>query len=497
MDHFLSLIIFLPFIGAILLLLIPKEKKSAIQTLSFLVSLITFVISIKLYFGYDPKSSELFQFKESFPWIEAFNIHYTVGLDGISLLLFLLTTFIVPLAILFSTGSIDRREKEYYVFLLILETAMLGAFAALDLFLFYVFWEAMLIPMYFLVGIWGGARRVYAALKFFIYTMLGSVLMLAAILYVYFQVGGSFAYTDWLQNLHLTPNIQLVLFSAFALSFAIKVPMFPLHTWLPDAHVEAPTAGSVILAAILLKMGTYGFIRFAMPLFPDAVAQARPVLATLAVVGIVYGALVSMVQTDIKKLVAYSSVSHLGFVMLGLMALTPQSVGGAVYQMLNHGVSTGALFLLVGMIYDRRHTRQIADFGGIAKVMPLYTTLFLIVTFSSIGLPGTNGFVGEFLILMGSFQTFPVASVVATTGVILAAVYMLWMVQRVFFGALNNPKNEKLKDLNLKEAVILFPLILLVFWMGFYSKPFFEKMDPSVGTVIQKMQEQSAALAKK
>ncbi len=487
MNHLLSIIIFLPLLGAGLLLCIPKQSRGLIRGISLLCSLLTFVISLQLYFSYIPAPG--FAFFESVPWIADWNIFYKVGLDGISLLLVLLTTFLTPLAILFSTGSIEKREKEYYALILVLETAMLGTFAALDLFLFYIFWEAMLIPMYFLIGIWGGERRIYATLKFFIYTMLGSVLMLAAILYLYFHAGSSFDYNDWLTKLQLSPSIQLLLFSAFAFSFAIKVPMFPLHTWLPDAHVEAPTAGSVILAGVLLKMGTYGFLRFAMPFFPQALIQAQPLLIALSVIGIVYGALVSMVQPDVKKLIAYSSVSHMGFVMLGLAALTPQSVQGAVYQMLNHGISTGALFLMIGMLYDRRHTRLISEFGGIAKVMPLYTVLFLIVTMSSIGLPGTNGFVGEFLILMGSYSVHPLAVVISATGVILAAVYMLWMVQRVFFGPLSNPKNEKLKDLGLREVVVILPLILMIFWMGVYPKTFMSKMEVSVGHFLQQVEK--------
>ncbi len=483
-QHLLSIVIFLPLAAALLLVVLPSSARRLLQGVSLLASLATFFISLKLYCQFSPGQG--FSFQEVIPWIQSWNVYYRIGIDGVSLLLILLTTFTMPLVVLFSTSSIQKREKEYYIFLLLLETAMLGTFAALDLFLFYVFWEAMLIPMYFLIGVWGGERRIYAALKFFIYTMVGSVLMLAAIIYLYFQAGKSFDYTQWLQ-LSLPSSVQLLLFAAFALSFAIKVPMFPLHTWLPDAHVEAPTAGSVILAGILLKMGTYGFMRFAMPIFPAAVLEAAPFIALFAVIGIVYGALVSMVQPDIKKLIAYSSVSHLGFVMLGLMALTPQSVEGAVYQMLNHGISTGALFLLVGMIYDRRHTRLISEYGGIAKVMPVYTTLFLIVTFSSIALPGTNGFIGEFLILLGSFQTYPVLTVIGASAVILGAVYMLWMVQRVFFGALKNPKNENLKDLNLRELLVLLPLIVLIFWMGIFPKPFLNKMENSVGSFIEEV----------
>lgn len=494
MFNLLTQVIFLPLLALGLVLLVPARFKGLIRGIALLAALADFALSLGLYTGYQahiaqPSTVEAgFAFVQSIPWIDYFSAYYKVGIDGISLLLILLTTFSLPLVIVFSMGSVHEREKSYYVCILLLQTAMLGTFAALDMFLFYVFWEAMLIPMYFLIGIWGGKRRIYAALKFFIYTMAGSVLMLAAIIYMYYQAQGSFDYEAWWQqSLKLAPQVQMILFAAFALSFAIKVPMFPLHTWLPDAHVEAPTAGSVILAGILLKMGTYGFVRFAMPFFPEAVAQARPLLAVLATIGIVYGALVSIVQQDVKKLVAYSSVSHLGFVMLGLMALTQQSVEGAVYQMLNHGISTGALFLLVGMVYDRRHTRQIADFGGIAKRMPWYTFFFLIVTFSSIALPGTNGFVGEFLILMGSYSSYPILVAVSASAVIFAAVYMLWMVQRVFFGPIRNPENEKLVDMNGREIAVIVPLVIMIFWMGLYPKPFFALMDGPVGLFVQRV----------
>ncbi len=494
MFNLLTQVIFLPLLGMLLILLIPSRFKQLIRGLALLVAFADLALSWGLYTGYQthiaqPSTVEAgFAFVQSIPWIEYLDVYYKVGIDGISLLLILLTTFTLPWVIIFSTGSIHEKEKSYYVCILLLQTAMLGTFAALDMFLFYVFWEAMLIPMYFLIGIWGGKRRIYAALKFFIYTMVGSVLMLAAIIYLYYQAQGSFDYEAWWQqSLKLTPQVQMILFAAFALSFAIKVPMFPLHTWLPDAHVEAPTAGSVILAGILLKMGTYGFVRFAMPFFPEAVAQAKPLLALLATIGIVYGALVSIVQQDVKKLVAYSSVSHLGFVMLGLMALTQQSVQGAIYQMLNHGISTGALFLLVGMLYDRRHTRQIADFGGIAQRMPWFTVFFLIVTFSSIALPGTNGFVGEFLILMGSYTRYPVLVIISTTAVILGAVYMLWMVQRVFFGKIENSENEKLEDIRWREILVIMPFVIMIFWMGIYPKPFFALMDGPVALFVQRV----------
>jgi NADH-quinone oxidoreductase subunit M len=387
--------------------------------------------------------------------------------------------------------------KEYMICLLLLEVGMIGAFVALDLFLFYIYWEVMLIPMYFIIGIWGGKNKIYAAVKFFIFTMVGSLLMLVALIYLYLKAGaGDFSLLRF-YDVHLDPVTQTWLFLAFALAFAIKVPMFPLHTWLPDAHTEAPTAGSVILAAVLLKMGTYGFVRFAMPLFPDATARFTPVIATLAVIGIVYASLVAMVQHDVKKLVAYSSVAHLGFVMLGLFALNQMGIAGGMLQMLNHGVSTGALFLIVGFIYERRHTRQISDFGGLAKQMPVFATIFMIVTFSSIGLPGTNGFVGEFLILLGAFEG-PLRwyAVVATSGVILSAVYMLWMFQRVMFGELKNPKNQVLKDLNAREICIMVPLLVLIFFMGVYPRPFIDSMTPSIDRMIQqtKGQRQMAAI---
>jgi NADH-quinone oxidoreductase subunit M len=384
--------------------------------------------------------------------------------------------------------------------MLMLETGMIGVFVALDLFLFYVFWEVMLVPMYFLIGVWGGQRRIYAAVKFFLYTMVGSVLMLVAIIALYFLNGATtFDFPAILANLQsgnlvLNPTQQYWLFLAFFFAFAIKVPLFPLHTWLPDAHVEAPTAGSVILAGVLLKMGTYGIVRFCLPMFPEATRELTPLISLLAVVGIVYGALVAMVQTDIKKLVAYSSVSHLGFVVLGIFALNEQGLQGAMYQMLNHGISTGALFLLVGMIYDRRHTRLIDEFGGLADPLPVFSTIFMIVTFSSIGLPMLNGFVGEFLILLGAFKANVTFAVIATSGVILSAVYMLWVYQRVIFGEVTNPKNKKLADLDFREKLILVPLVVLIFWMGIYSESFLRRMDGSVNQVLQHFRSSAVVL---
>jgi NADH-quinone oxidoreductase subunit M len=490
-DHLISWVVFLPLVAGAVVLFLPKGNARLIRGTSLAMSLVIFAVSLGLWARF--RAVPGMQLVETADWIPRFGISYTVGLDGISLLLVLLVTFLQPIVILGSFRGIQERQKAYYFSLFFLQTGMLGAFVALDLFLFYIFWEMMLIPMYLLIGVWGGPRRIYATLKFFIYTMIGSLLMLVAILYVYFKLHAQTGeYTFDLFRLYqvvLTPREQGFLFAAFALSFAIKVPMFPFHTWLPDAHVEAPTAGSVILAGVLLKMGTYGFLRFAMPLFPGAAEAAIPVILILSVIGIIYGALVAMIQDDVKKLVAYSSVSHLGFVMLGIFALNTQSVTGGIYQMLNHGLSTGALFLLVGMIYDRRHTRMIEDFGGISKVMPVYAAVFMIVTLSSIGLPGTNGFVGEFLILLGAFRHSVTFAVLAALGVVLGAAYMLWMVQRVFFGPVKHEENRKLQDLDLREILTMAPIVVFIFIMGIAPQPMLKRIEPSVNHFISVVTE--------
>ena len=487
----LTIATFLPLLGAIWLLFIDRGKEEKIKRIALITAIGSFIISLPLFFNFQLNTHE-FQFVEKVPWIKEFGISYHVGIDGISLFLFLLTSFISVVSIL-ASWTIKDRIKEYMIAMLVLETGMLGVFISLDMFLFYVFWELMLIPMYLLIGVWGGPRRIYAAVKFFIYTMAGSVLMLLAIIALYFmnyKATGEYTFDLLtLYNLDIPMGTQFWLFLAFFFAFAIKVPMFPFHTWLPDAHVEAPTAGSVILAGVLLKMGTYGFVRFSLPLFPYASHQFVPVIAWLAIAGIIYGALVAMVQTDLKKLVAYSSVSHLGFVMLGIFVFNLQGMEGGILQMINHGLSTGALFLMVGMIYERRHTRMIADFGGLTKRMPIFAVFFMIATLSSIGLPGMNGFVGEFLVLVGTFKANVLYAVLATTGVILSACYMLWMFQRVMFNKLSNPENQKLKDLNKREWAILLPIVILIFWIGIYPKPLISRLDVSVNHLLTQVDE--------
>jgi NADH-quinone oxidoreductase subunit M len=493
----LTAIVALPALGALVLLLIRDERNAPlVRKAALVVSLLVFAETLLLAWEFDPASAD-FQFVERYPWIPAFGISYAVGVDGISLWLIVLTAFLTPLALLSSWESVHQKTRAFCMMVLLLESAMLGVFVSIDLFLFYVFWDAMLVPMYFLIGIWGYERRVYAAVKFILYTMAGSVLMLLAILgvaYLHNAAPGGYTF-DLLQLYELSvPNdLQFWFFLAFALAFAIKVPLFPFHTWLPDAHVEAPTAGSVILAGVLLKMGTYGLVRFAFPLFPVAAAYFAPYLAVLAVIGIVYGALVAMVQPDLKKLVAYSSVSHLGFVVLGIAAMNVQGVQGAVYQMLNHGISTGGLFLIVGMLSDRRHTRLIAEFGGLKNVVPRLVAAFLLVTLSSIGLPGLNGFVGEFLILVGAFAWDPRLAAIAATGVILSATYMLWMFQRVNYGPVTNEQNAALPDLSVRESAVLVPIVALTLLMGLLPNLFLRPMAPAVEKIVDQVRSEAPA----
>jgi NADH-quinone oxidoreductase subunit M len=497
--NLLSVVTFLPLAGALGLVLLPGGEARQHKALALVTSIVTFALSIGLWTGFDASAgAREFQFEQMVPWMPTIGIGYHVGIDGVALLLVMLTTVLTPIVILSAWKAIEQRVKEFMIALLVLETAMLGSFAALDLILFYVFWESMLIPMYLLIGVWGSANRLYATVKFFIYTFVASVLMLVAILYVYFHDGGTFDYVQARQNLSVTIEAGRWLFLAFAVAFAVKVPMFPLHTWLPDAHTEAPTAGSVILAGVLLKMGTFGFFRYALPLFPEAALSYRGAIAGLAVVGILYGALMSFVQRDMKRLVAYSSVSHLGFVMLGMMALSAEGLTGSVYQMLNHGVSTGALFLLVGMLYERRHTRLLADYGGIAKQVPWIATVFVIVTLSSIGLPGTNGFVGEFLILSGTWLSrlggSAIFALLGAIGVILGAVYMLLLVERVFFGSIRKPENRGLPDLSVREAFVLVPMVALIVVMGLGPGPFLEPAKPAVDRLIRRFEVAEARM---
>jgi NADH-quinone oxidoreductase subunit M len=491
----LSWIVFLPLFAVLLLLFINQRYHNALKWTALLFTIADFILTVVLFAKFDGSLVQM-QFRDGpIPWIRSLGITYSLGVDGISILLVVLTPFLTAIALASAWNAIKDRVKGFVIAMMLLETGMLGVFVATDLFLFYVFWETMLFPMYFLIGIWGGPRRIYAAIKFVLFTMFGSLLMLVGVIMLYSMtspVPGART-TDLMAilSVHVPPAMQIWLFLSFALAFAIKVPLFPFHTWLPDAHVEAPTAGSIILAGVLLKMGTYGFMRFCLPLFPYASIKLIPLISILALIGITYGALVAMVQKDVKSLVAYSSVAHLGFVMLGMFALTTQAVTGSLLQMVNHGITAGGLFLLVGMIYERRHTRQILDFGGIAHVMPVYAAIFLIVTLASIGLPGTNGFVGEFLILLGTFKSNITYAVIATSGIVLAAVYMLRMYQRVFYGAVENEENMKLTDISLREKLIALPLVIMIFWIGIYPQTFLNKIEPAVQHLVQYVKEQN------
>jgi NADH-quinone oxidoreductase subunit M len=501
MIGLLTVVTFLPAAGALVIALVPSGRAAAHRVAGLGVALLTLAASLPLWTRFDADSAD-FQFEVVYRWMPSLGVSFHLGIDGISLLLVLLTTLLTPIALASAWHAIEDRTKEFVITMLLLETGMLGVFVSLDLFLFFVFWEAMLIPMYLVIGVWGGSNRIYAAVKFVLYTMVGSALMLVAILALYFQHGtATGTYTFDLPTLArwvLPPGLgQDLMFLAFALAFAIKVPLFPFHTWLPDAHVEAPTAGSVILAGVLLKMGTYGFLRFCLPLFPDATVAFAPLVFALAVIGIVYGAWVSTVQLDLKKLVAYSSVSHLGFVMLGLFTLNQQGLVGGVIQMVNHGLSTGALFLMVGMIYERRHTRLIAEFGGLWKVIPAFSVLFLVVVLSSLGLPGLNGFVGEFLVLVGAFQVNRWVTALATTGIVFAAVYLLWVYQRVVFGEVAHEANRRLLDLTPREWALLVPVLVFIVWIGVYPAAFTGKTEATIAALLAQVESKaSVALAK-
>jgi NADH-quinone oxidoreductase subunit M len=494
-EHLLSVITYTPLLGALLLLLpFFKANDNAVRWFANAVGLLGFLVSLPLWFAFD-RQAEGFQYVERHSWIPSIGVQYFFGVDGLSALLILMTTLLGFIAILSSWTAVTERVRQYYIFLLLLQTGMIGTFCALDMFLFYVFWEVMLVPMYFLIGIWGGTRRLYAAIKFFLYTLAGSVVMLLAILALYFESmklpafakTGTFDVTQWFE-MGVPADVQFWCFLAFFLGFAIKVPMFPFHTWLPDAHVEAPTAGSVILAGVLLKMGTYGFVRFSLPLFPEATVNAVDWVIALSIVGIVYAAFVTLVQKDMKKLIAYSSVSHMGFVMLGMFCLSPLGLEGSVLQMINHGLSTGGLFLLVGLLYERRHTKEIAQFGGLAHVMPVYATFTLILFLASMGLPLLNGFIGEFMILQAAFLANPVWAYWAVSGVVLGAAYLLWLYQRVFWGKITNEENAHLQDLNTRELATLVPLVVLCFWIGLYPKPFLEYLHKPMGHLAAQIQ---------
>ena len=493
----LVLMTFFPLVGVLVLVFLAPQQKNAMRWTALLTSLVTFALSLWVLVLFDPNKGMNLLVQQTWFYLAGVPIKLLMGVDGLSILMVLLTTFLTPIAILSTWKAVQEQVKGFMIFFLLLEVGMLGVFLALDLVLFYIFWEFTLIPMYFLIGVWGGKNRIYAAVKFFLFTMAGSVLMLLAILYLGLQAG-SFSQPDLVANRSLFAGAQMLLFLAFGIAFAIKVPVFPLHTWLPDAHVEAPTAGSVILAGVLLKMGAYGFLRFNLPLFPEASVQAAPVIAILAIIGILYGGAVAFAQKDIKKLVAYSSVAHLGFVMLGIFALNPQGLSGGVLQMVNHGLSTGALFLLVGMIYERLHTREMDAYGGLWKVMPIYGGISLVVVLSSVGLPGLNGFVGEFTILLGAFGSTVLASPwfagIATLGVILAAVYLLKMFEKTFLGPITHEENKSLKDLSLREIITMVPLLVMIFWLGIYPQPFFNLINPAVEQLVQIVQSAAVVL---
>ena len=479
----LSTVVFMPIVGGLLLMLFSRKQETLIKFGALAVSVITFVLSLPLFSNFD-KTTHQMQFVERADWIPQWGVQYYLGVDGISVLFILLSTLITILCVLISWNSITQKIKEFYIALLLIEGAMIGVFCSLDLFLFYIFWEAMLIPMYLIIGVWGGPRRVYAAIKFFLYTLVGSVLMLVAIIVLYFK-GGTFNILE-LSRMALPYKLQLMLFWAFFAAFAVKVPMFPVHTWLPDAHTEAPTAGSVILAAILIKMGAYGFLRFSLPMFPEAAKAMTPYMMALSVIAIIYGGIVCLAQTDLKRLIAYSSVSHMGFVTLGIFALNAQGLEGGILQMINHGVVTGALFLCVGIVYDRTHSRQIADYGGLATVMPVYAGFFMLFTLASIGLPGLNGFIGEFLIILGGFKAKKLAGVFAATGIIIGAAYMLWLYQRVFFMGVND-KIKNLEPMSFREFLTLATLAVFVLWIGIYPNTFLSFMHVSVQHLLDRV----------
>ena len=487
MTNILSLTLWLPIAAAVLLMFFPRGAANSIKAVGLTASILTFLVSLQIVQRFDDAQAG-FQLIEMKSWIPQWGIHYALGVDGISLWLVLLTTLLTPGVFLSSWNTIHKHPKEFVIAFLIMEAAMIGVFVATDMILFYVFFELTLLPMYLVIGVWGGANRIYAAIKFFLFTIAGSLLMLLAIIYLvfqnYHQTGApTFSILD-LYGTRVPPGTEMWLFFAFALAFAIKVPLFPLHTWLPDAHVEAPTGGSIILAGVMLKMGTYGFLRMVLPFLPDSTMRYAGLMITLSVIGIIYGALVAWVQPDMKKLVAYSSVSHLGFCVLGIFALNQTGIEGSILQMVNHGLSTGALFLLVGVVYERRHTRLLADYGGIGRTMPVYTTLFVIAVLSSVGLPGLNGFIGEFLILTGAFKASPVAGAFAATGVILAAIYLLWLVQKVFFGPITNEENRIIPDIAWNEIAALVPLIILMVWIGVHPNTFLKPMTPAVKQLI-------------